>query len=554
MQLHGRNPEPVWPWRLLAAVLIFGSSALHVAYLTHDCPLDLAPDEAHYWDWSRHPDWSYYSKGPLVALLIRGSCELFGAWSESVCGSPMVAIRLPAVVCGALLLASLYVLTVQTLRSEKLAAAVVALALTLPPVAAGASLMTIDSPYTACWGWALVAGHRAAVRGSAWAWPVAGLIVGVGILAKYTTVLWLPSMALFLISFRAATVRERAGERAPAPLRSRLRHLVPAGFWIAAAIAALCSMPILIWNAQHDWVSFRHVGWQAGVQQREGVHWLGPLSFVGGQAGLLLGWWFVAWVGAMWHHRPGGTPSTSYLWWMSAPTFAVFVLASFKTTGQLNWAVTAYLGGLVLAAAWLVEQFHSPRPGVRRLARLATATTCALGLALIGAAHFPTVTRPILLSISGPPSQSRPFPLRRFDPTCRLRGWRTLAAQVDRIREELTTFGTEPIVAASNWTLPGMLGVYGAGHPTVYSLGLQSGDRHSQYDFWRPNPLNDLEQFLGRTFVIVGGLSPKVAAAFDAVEPSREVVYSEGGHPVAAWCVTVCHGFRGFGGVQDGRY
>src|SRR5262249_47435795 len=201
----------------------------------------------------------------------------------------------------------------------------------------------------------------------------------------------------------------------------------------------------------------------------------------------------------------------SYLWWMSAPTFAVFVLASFKTTGQLNWAVTAYLGGLVLAVSWLTEILHSPRPGVRRLARLATATTCALGLTLIFAVHVPTVTRPILLSISGPPSPSRPFPLRRFDPTCRLRGWRTLAAEVDQIREELRATGTEPIVAGTNWTLPGMLGVYCGGHPTVYSLGLASGDRHSQYDLWRPNPLVDGEQFLGRTFVIVGGLSPLVA-------------------------------------------
>src|SRR5439155_2364822 len=168
------TPEHRWLWRGGALALILLASVLHVLYLTHDCPLDLAPDEAHYWDWSRHLDWSYYSKGPLVALLIRGSCEIFGPWSEAVCGSPMIAVRLPAVVCGALLLASLYLLTVQTLRSEKLAAGVVALALTLPPVAAGASLMTIDPPYTPCWGWALVAGHRAAVRGPAWAWPVAG--------------------------------------------------------------------------------------------------------------------------------------------------------------------------------------------------------------------------------------------------------------------------------------------------------------------------------------------------------------------------------------------
>src|SRR5262245_55696760 len=194
--------DRAWLWRSAAAALIILASVLQILYLTHDCPLDLAPDEAHYWDWSRHLDWSYYSKGPLVALLIRGSCALFGPWSEAVCGSPMVAVRLPAVLCGGLLLASLYVLTVQTLRSERLAAAVAALACTLPPVAAGSSLMTIDAPFTACWGWALVAGHRAAVRGSAWAWPVAGLLVGAGTLAKYTMVLWLPSMALFLFAVR----------------------------------------------------------------------------------------------------------------------------------------------------------------------------------------------------------------------------------------------------------------------------------------------------------------------------------------------------------------
>src|SRR5947208_1127731 len=92
----------------LAALLILAAAAGHVAYLALACPLDLAPDEAHYWDWSRHLDWSYYSKGPLVAWLIRGSCELFGAWSERFTGSLGFAVRLPAVVCGGFLLSGLY--------------------------------------------------------------------------------------------------------------------------------------------------------------------------------------------------------------------------------------------------------------------------------------------------------------------------------------------------------------------------------------------------------------------------------------------------------------
>src|SRR6516162_7336853 len=90
-------------WRLLAALLILGAAALHVAYLAVDCPLDLAPDEAHYWDWSRHLDWSYYSKGPLVAYLIRAGCAVFGPWSQALTGSEMLAVRLPAIICGSLL-------------------------------------------------------------------------------------------------------------------------------------------------------------------------------------------------------------------------------------------------------------------------------------------------------------------------------------------------------------------------------------------------------------------------------------------------------------------
>src|SRR5438105_11744552 len=102
--------------RLLAAFLILGAALLRLLYLANDCPLDLAPDEAHYWDWSRHLDWSYYSKGPLVAWLIRAGCVAASDWSSNLTGTEMLAVRLPAVVCGGLLLLSLYVLTARVWR------------------------------------------------------------------------------------------------------------------------------------------------------------------------------------------------------------------------------------------------------------------------------------------------------------------------------------------------------------------------------------------------------------------------------------------------------
>ena len=84
-------PDSRLRYRLAAAFLILGAALLRLVYLANDCPLDLAPDEAHYWDWSRHLDWSYYSKGPLVAWIIRLSCWLFGPLSEHLTGSEMLA-------------------------------------------------------------------------------------------------------------------------------------------------------------------------------------------------------------------------------------------------------------------------------------------------------------------------------------------------------------------------------------------------------------------------------------------------------------------------------
>src|SRR3954451_13425320 len=80
--------------RLLFALLVAAGFLGHLYYLHHDCPIDLSGDEAQYWDWSRQLDLSYYSKGPLVAYIIRASCAIFG--------DNMPAVRYPALLLGAL--------------------------------------------------------------------------------------------------------------------------------------------------------------------------------------------------------------------------------------------------------------------------------------------------------------------------------------------------------------------------------------------------------------------------------------------------------------------
>jgi hypothetical protein len=292
-------------------------------------------------------------------------------------------------------------------------------------------------------------------------------------------------------------------------------------------------------------VTFHHVSGQAGLSDSPGIRWLGPLIYLGMQFALFLGYWFVSWAAAMFRYRPwrSSEPGIAYLWWMSITTFAVFLLFSVKSDEEPNWPVTAYLSGLVLASSWIIEQLRSETQWYRRLAGGFLLSISALGLTLTVLMHHTDWLQPLMLRVSGPATEQQSAPLRRFDPTCRLRGFQFLAAVVDQARREL---GGEPILAATSWTLPGELGFYCAGHPTVYSIGPAVGDRHSQYDLWHPNPLAEGEYFRGQTMIIVGDLNASVAEAFESVDPTRIVIYREHGQPIADWQVTICRGFRGF--------
>jgi hypothetical protein len=547
----------------VAILLVSLVAVLRLAYLIFDCPYDLAPDEAHYWDWSRHLDWSYYSKGPGVAWLIRGSTELFG--------NSMWAVRLPAVLCGSLTLWGLFELTWRVYGQPRLALGVVLLGLTVPALAVGSLLMTIDAPYVCCWTWSLVVAHAACLPArpqsqlrSLELWALLGLLIGVGILIKYTMVLFVPSLVLYMAMVRWRVIKVANPEaRRLASGRCCLLFMACCLLPIAFSL-----VPILIWNAQHDWVTFRHVSRQAGVQNCSPLYWLGPLEYVGGQFAALFGFWFVWWLAAMvrcaWSviNRQRTTSNELYLWCLSAPMFLLFLAFSFKTRVELNWPVTAYLSGAVLLAGWVARQCSSPVTCWRRISQTSLAAAIVTGLILVVLMHHTEWLYPLVSVVSGSshtsvdhsPLTTHHSPIRRWDPTCRLRGWQTLTTEVERLRQEMGAAGGEPIIAGSGWVLPGELGFYLPDHPQVCSFALANGGRRSQYDFWRPNPVWDAEQFRGCDVICVGDLSSSVREAFERVEPTIRVTHYERGHAVASWPVTICRGFRGFPQIGTGGY
>lgn len=510
-------------------------SMANLVYTGWFSPHNLAPDEGHYWDWSRQLDWSYYSKGPLVAWLIRLSSEVLTPFQQLLGFRPELLVRFPAVVCHALLLVALHRLSFRIYRNTSLALVTVLLATTLSLASAHATLMTIDAPFLCAWAWAVLWLHQALSQSEASCryWVLAGLATALGILAKYTMLL-VPGCLTLMLLFH----------------HEQRRYLWTRAYWLYLLLSSLGGLPILYWNAQHGWIGFAHVGTLAGVLPQEVTP--SPMvllgEFLAGQVGVLLIYWCVAGCLALWQARPwvNTDQREHFLWWFAAPVIGLFTLASLKTRAQPNWLAPAYLTAFVLTVAWIWRQIHTAPGRYRMFARTCLVIAIGLGLSTSLYVRFPSLGRPLLVHLARVPSPDRPAPLRDLDPTCRLAGWQGLARYVDSQRTGiLQQTGQEPILAAERWNLPGNLGFYCQGTPQVYSFGAIITDRHNQYDIWRPNPVADAQEFQGRSFVYVGTNFPGLTRMFDRVEPPVEIVISDGGIPVANWKVWVCHGYRG---------
>ncbi|GBD36974.1 hypothetical protein HRbin36_02104 [bacterium HR36] len=549
-------------WYAAALGTVAAWVLFRLVYLVWWCPFDLAPDEAHYWDWSRQLDWCYYSKGPLVAWLIYLGESLCGPWLKDVHGTTMPAVRLPSSICGGLLAFGVFVLTWQITAFPSLAFLTMLAVMLTPHVSVLSTLMTIDSPFLCLWQWSLVAAYYAlglnrlhrvqdpasdllppaytmqsGSNSSRWvSWLILGLLIGLGVLAKPTMLLFPACLMLFLVMHR--------GMRA---LLSR-----PA-VWCALGLAALVGAgPILWWNAQHDWVTFRHLFAQAALVGP--IRWRpwGWLEYLGVQSALLLGTGMVAWLAAsLWAVR-SHQPASGFLLAFSWPVFVVFAGFSFRTPIQPNWPVSAYLAAIPLTACWLRATWF--QAGTPRLARLLLWPTALIALLLTIHLHVPHLAYhlgllPTLARLTG--RDTEPQWPRRFDPTCRLLGWREIALALQHCRELCQRSRFDPILAATPYGTAAELAFYLPDQPRVYCLNRANGMRYTQYDLWRPNPLADPQRFTGRIFLCVGPLSAQARAGFASVTLLQTVVIHRYGCEIAREYIYLAQDFRGF--PEDGQ-
>jgi len=542
--------RPVWGsgWSWAALALLIAGAGVHFAYLASAGALDLSGDEAHYWEWSRRLDWSYYSKGPLVAWIIAASRRLLSTWSQHMVGSEALAVRLPAVLLSIGTGGGLFVLARAVTRSDRLALATVACTFTIPVFAVGSILMTIDAPLAFLYVWALVAVERGMRSRAATPWIVAGVLIALGILAKYTMVLVFPAVLLAVI----VEPRFRAVLRRPGP-------------YVGALIGLAGFVPILIWNARHDWVSFRHVAGQAGLAGAARFQPLGPLDFVAGQLAVVGPIWFGAMVAAVValarspQPRPPETHDTGAVRLLLAATvvpWAVFLAFSSRTKTQPNWPLPALLPGTIVMVCGLARSWRAPSAGARRWARIVVTAGTLWGGATVVLMHHTEWALPVFKWLARREPPWNLTPVAKYDPTARLRGWSELGRAVGDVWAAEQAAGRDPFIVTDDYQTASQIAFYTPGQPTVYCLQAALGDRQSQYDLWRPNPLRDPDVFVGRPCIYVGARKPQLfgeeasgRAPLPEARLVRTVEHAVKGWGTSAvvqlWSIHVCEAFGG---------
>ena len=528
---------------LAVAVLLLGAAA-HLWYLIANCPLDLAGDEAHYWEWSRRLDLSYYSKGPLVAYIIAVGRALWTDWSVRLVGSEMLAVRLPAVILAVLTGIGIFTLLTSTLRNPRLALAAVALTFTVPILAAGSMLMTIDAPLMCAWTWGLVCVHRALHRDKWIWWLLTGLLIAVGILAKYTMVLIFPVVGLTIL----LRPEYRRFVKRPEPYVATLLGL-------AAGLA-----PIAIWNANHDWVSFRHVAGQAGVSSKTAFDITGPFAYIVGQAAVVNPVWFIAliWAAIEVWRRPKDNAEpheAADMWLILLATIvpaAFFLLFSPITIVQPNWPVLSLVGGCGVLVFWLGRGLRAVEPKLRTRSQSLIVAGVLVGGSMVAVGHHSQWLTPLFARMTrGAPSWDL-TPIAKYDPTARLRGWSQLGAAVGEVLAAHATGAEQPFILADDYTVASEIAFYCPQHPQVYCAQSVLGDRRSQYDLWT-NPIDNAEQFLGRPCIYIGKLHRAISdredltkGALPHLERLQIVEYKLDGHPLQIWTMYWGPAFAGF--------
>jgi 4-amino-4-deoxy-L-arabinose transferase-like glycosyltransferase len=242
---------------LAVAALIAALTAMRLIYAS---VMDLRTDEAYYWTWSKENVLSFLDHPPMIAWFIRLSTAIFGDTNFGVRFAGILAMLVTQ-----LLLADIVRRVTHDVRAVVLAVLMPEAALYYGLLMAKVSPDVALIPFAVAMVWALI---RLNESGDGRWWLAAGVFAGLSLLSKFTAVMLIPAVVAFVL--------------VPHWRRRWLSSPYP---WAAALIVVVLFLPVLIWNAGHDWASFKFQLIRATATHELSLRTVG--DFIGLQFGLV---------------------------------------------------------------------------------------------------------------------------------------------------------------------------------------------------------------------------------------------------------------------------
>jgi len=463
--------------------------------------LPISPQEAYYWNYSRHPALSYFDHPPLAAYLIK---------LTTVLGVSNFSIHLAAIILSLFSSLAVYRLSELLFSGEIAFWTVVAVNLAFI-YALGGLIITPDNPMMLFWILSMIACYHVADKQKMAWWILLGIFMGAGFAGKYTMAFAaLGTLLFFLIH----------NERSKILLSRRP---------VLSVVAALVVVfPVLFWNYQHDWVSFlfqtqRRAGEMTEFRFDFFFGYIGTIIAVYGilPIPLLAAGIFNSVKLALVKKKAAHLLLISF----SLPLVIFLLPVSARSWIKMNWTAPAFIGWFMAASAYYHE--YSPlKKWVRVWGKVSIAFLAVTFLTV----HIIAVMPGIYIG--------------KGDYSV---GWSELAEKVDSIRGEMI----EPyFICGYEYKTASLLAFHLRDHPETVSNNVV-GRPGLQYDCWSdPDTLTGYNAIFIYDDRVKYRTPEKLAEFFQSVSREEIISVKKGGKRLTDFHIFRCYGYRG---LQEGQ-
>ncbi len=399
-------------------VVLILLSLLALLNTIYNATLPLYIDEAYYYLWSQRLDFSYFDHPPMVAYLM---------YIFSFLGDSEAALRMVTIFCMSG--AGLFVyLLAREVHGREVALWAFMIAITLPAVTMGYTIVTPDSPLILFFAGALYFSLLALRDDRLGDYFLAGVFIGFALMSKYTAVLIYGVLGLYII-FKEP------------------KKLLSPKAWLAIVVSILVFSPVIFWNYFHDWISFGFQ-YKHGSSEEFQIHWNKFFEFFGGQFLVFSPIFFGASFVAAWKISDFLKDKNRFFIAISfLSPLAFFLYKALFARLELNWGVIAFIGGAILTANYLYQR------GLKKVFIAGLVLSLIIGL---------VIKFPLFFGLEG-----------KLNPHNRIFGYKELATHLKEIKKP------QEFVFADHLTRAAILEYY-----LKERVFIPVSTRPSQYTYW----------------------------------------------------------------------